>query len=181
MKYQSTGLRSIILLDDPTGTTVTSNGQTRPAKSGEWYAFEALAAALARNTGVPALVTATLPDTLEPGAALIVPASQLESLLTLLAVRDTVVFTAVIDVVRKVIPQLLTLRGVVAVVEHHQYWAWKTGERADASIFGDLSVVSRLHREVTVTPIGDGHFGRIRIRGEDLPGLLGDYLAAIME
>src|SRR5262249_27501848 len=105
MEHQPTGLRHIVLVEDPSGATVTSHGETRPAKPGEWYAFEALAEALTRNTGVPAVVSATLPDALEPGTALIVPARQLESRLTELTVRDPSPVMVVIDVARESILQ----------------------------------------------------------------------------
>lgn len=180
MEYQRNDLRAIVLLDDPTGTTVISDGETRPAKPGEFYSFEALGEALARSTGAVTEVRATLPEILEPGTVLIVPARQLEKWLTDLAVRDSSSMIVMVDAERQSIAQSLTVSGVVAAVERHQYWAWQTGERADASIFGDLRSVSRLHRNVTVTPIDNGPFGRIRIDGEDLPGLLGDYLAAML-
>lgn len=180
MEHGQTALRRIVLLDDTTGCTVTSNGQTLPAKAGEGYAFQRLAEGLTRVTGVAASVGDTLPQVLEPGTVCIVPTYQLERWQTELAARNARPAMIVVDAAREKIAQLMESGSVAGAVEHHQYWAWKTNERADASLFGDLRLVPSLQREVTVTPLGAGRFGRLRIEGEDLPGLLGDYLLAFI-
>jgi hypothetical protein len=38
-------------------------------------------------------------------------------------------------------------------------------------------VAPLLGRDIVLTPLAGGRFGRIRIDGGDLPGLLGDYLS----
>lgn len=178
MERQQAALRRIAMLDDATGRTVTNDGQTLPAKPGERYSFERLADALTRATAVPAAVSGTLPQALEARTVCVVPAYQLERWRTEFAARNVRPYMVVVDAARESIEQLLKA-GVAAVIEHHQYWAWKTNEKADASIYGDLSIVPYLQCYVTVTPIVTSHFGRLRIEGEDLPGLLGDYLLAM--
>ena len=42
-----------------------------------------------------------------------------------------------------------------------------------ASIFGDIRLAPRLGLPVEVTPHAGWRFGRLRIDGEDLPGLIG--------
>jgi hypothetical protein len=180
MGYEPAGLKRIVLLDDPTGGTIVTGGVIRPATPGEGFGIGALADALSRYAQVPAEVSANIPQGIEPGTAVIVPAPQLDRLLADLGQHGETALIAVVDVDRKSILNALAAEGVGAVVEHHQYWAWRTNERADASIFADVSVVPRLRRAVTVSPIGNGPFARIRINGGDLPGLLGDYLAAVV-
>jgi hypothetical protein len=161
----------------------TSEGE-RPARPGELLGFDVLAAALERQTGVTASVRPDLPpDAGDPGVALIVPAGQLEELVLHedAGVRAALARTVVVDAPRDAVLPMLELRGVAAVVEHHQYRAWETGERADASIFGDIRLAPRLGMSVEVTPHDGWRLGRLRIDGEDLPGLIGAYLKTLLD
>lgn len=64
--------------------------------------------------------------------------------------------TAVIDVAREAIEPMLALKGVAAVVETHQYRAWKNGEPADAAVYGDLAAAGLIRRELT--PVAEGRY-----------------------
>src|SRR4051794_31355932 len=129
MEQRQTDLRHLWLLDDPTGRTVTSSGETRAAAPGERYHFAELGESLARATGVPAAVGAAPPAPLELHTAAIVPAPQLERWLTVLGTGVLAPAVVAVDVPRTAILRVLTM-GAVAAIEHHQYWAWQTHERA---------------------------------------------------
>jgi hypothetical protein len=166
-------VRQILLIDDPSGMTVSTSEGTRDARPGEVTRFDVLAEELSRQTGLPAEVRTDPTEAVDPETAVVVSVSQLHLLPAGSAARAVVV-----DVPRHDILSMFTVHGVAAVVEYQQYWKWRTGGPADASIFGDLSVVPRLGREVTVKPLDDDRFGRIRITGEDLPGLIAGYLTS---
>ena len=159
----------IVLLDDPSGTTVSTSEGSRDALPGEAHHFTALAEALSRHTHLPVEVRAP-GAALDPGTAVVVHVSQLDRL------AGSPARVAVVDVPRAAISSILTTHPTAVVVEHHQYWKWKTGGPADAAVYGDLRIVPRLGHEVTVTPLDGDRFGRIRIDGPDLPGLLADCL-----
>jgi hypothetical protein len=167
-----------VLVDDPSGTTVSGPQGARPARPGERHDLDALAEALSRSTGAPAEMRIGFAGADDPGAAVVIHRSMLDRLLGEPRLRDAVSRTAVIDVPREAVVAMLELQGVGAVVEANQYWKWRTGGVADAAVYGDLSVVPSLTRAVEVVPLGDGGYGRIRIDGPDLPGLLGEYLSA---
>jgi hypothetical protein len=172
-----TGLRRILLVDDPTSTTVITATGTRPAWAGERHAFDALGKALTSATGVPADVRTDFAEAVQPGTALVIDPSLLERLV---AERgEAVAWTVVVDAPREAVAPMLELQGVAGVVETHQFWKWKTAGPANAALYGHLTVAAQLDRDVEVTPIGDGRFGRIRIGDGDLPGLLGDYLRVL--
>jgi hypothetical protein len=165
-------VRRILLLDDPSGTTISTADGTRAALPGEAHRFAELAEALTLHTGLPAEVRDEPAGALDPATAVVVHASQLDRL------PATATRTAVVDVDRRAVLATLERGDVTAVVEHHQYWKWKTGGPADAAVYLEVSLVPRLRHEVTVTTLDDSRFARVRINGDDLPGLLADVLRA---
>lgn len=169
-------LRQILLVDDPTGASISTSTGTRDALPGELHRFDVLAAALTRHTGIPAEVRRELPGIVDSATAVVVHAAQLERLLAEPGAKGAAPRTAVVDVPREAVRPTLERHEVAIVVERNQYWKWKTSGPADAAVYVDLRVVPRLRHEVLVTPLDGGRFGRIRIDGEDLPGLIADVL-----
>jgi hypothetical protein len=161
----------IVILDDPTGAMVSIAGDTREALPGETHHLAELADALTRHTGLPVEVRRSN-GALAPRTAVVVHVSQLARLAGVAPER-----LAVVDVPRQAILPTLAAHPTAILVEHHQYWAWEAGEPADAAVHCDVRIGTLLRRETTVTPLGDGRFGRIRVDGPDLPGLLADCLA----
>jgi hypothetical protein len=176
---RATALQRILLVDDPSHTTVSTDDGMRPARVGERHSFDQLAAALASKAGVPAVVRDDFAGAVEPGTAVIIDPSLVQRLL-----RDAAEArgrTVVVGAAREAIGPMLALQGFAAVVEAQQFWKWRSEGPADAAVYGDLDLASRLARDVQLTPLGDSRFGRIRIDGGDLPGLLADYLQLIAE
>lgn len=161
----------IVIVDDPAGAMVSAGGDTRDALPGETHHLAELADALSRHTGLPVEVRRSH-GALGAGTAVVVHASRLGRL------AGPPRRLAVVDVPRPALLPTLAAYPTAVLVEHHQYWAWEAGEPADAAVHADLRLAPLLRHAVSVTPLGDGRFGRIRVDGPDLPGLLAACLTA---
>jgi hypothetical protein len=160
------------LVDDPSGTTISTHALTRPADPGEAHDFERLAVALRAASGLAVVVQGDLSNVADDRAAVIAHASDLAWLLGAADGADLAARTVVVDAPRPSILPMLELRGVAGVVEAHQYFQWKAQEPADAAIFAGADDLARMGVAGDLSPLANPAFGRLRIDGGDLPGLI---------
>jgi hypothetical protein len=173
-------IESIVIVPGGARVTEVSEGGAVAVPLRSARRYDALAEALGRRLGVPAAVAQGAAP--EPGGGMLVLCRP--DVLDRLEEASPAAFSWVValDLNRAEVLEKTEVQELAAAVEVRDYLDWLTSAARPAAIFGRTALAARIGARVDPNPLQSGtRYARL-IRAEgDLPGLLGDYLAAYAE
>ncbi|HEX8358958.1 MAG TPA: hypothetical protein VF613_02495 [Longimicrobium sp.] len=167
----------VIVPGDARVTEVSDSGAVAvPLRSARRH--DALAEALGRRLGVPAAVA----DDAAPGGGTLVLCRP-DVLDRLEEARSAgLSWVVALELSRTRVLEQAEALELAAAVEVRDYGDWLASAARPAAIFGRTALAARIGAEVGPHPLHSGpRYARMTRATGDLPGLLGDYLAAYAE
>ncbi|HEX8212586.1 MAG TPA: hypothetical protein VF584_20580 [Longimicrobium sp.] len=169
----------VIVPGDARVTEVSDHGAVAvPLRSARRH--DALAEALGRRLGVPAAVAEGAVPVPGGGTLVVCRPDVLDRLEESSPARLR--WVVALELSRTLVLEKAEALELAAAVEVRDYGDWLTSAARPAAIFGRTALAAHIGAQIDPDPLHSGtHYARMtRARG-DLPGLLGDYLAAYAE